>query len=172
MARPSYDPDSLLVGVLGRPHGLSGELTLRPYNHRGARLAGVRALILERDDAREQRQVTSARPGGDGWLVRLVGIDSRDAAASLTHALVRVRRDALPALEPGEFFVEDIIGCTVRTDQGRVLGIVDSVFWNGAQDIMVVKGEAEELVPLVPEFLRGVDTGAREVLVAWEPQNE
>ena len=168
MARPSYDPDSLLVGVLGRPHGLDGEVTLRPYNQRGSRLAAAGSLILEQGDARDERRVLSARAAGELFLVRLAGVESRDAAAALTHSQVRVRRDALPALGPGEFFVEDILGCEVRTEPGAVLGLVESVFWNGAQDVMVVtSGKTEELIPLVPDFVRAVNVPAREVVVDW-----
>ena len=168
MALPSYDPASLLLGVIGRPHGLRGEITLRAYNNRGADLSRVRTLILDRGQGPEERQVLSVRPSGDVWLFRLQGVDSRDAAAALTHAAVRVRRDALPPLGPGEFFVEDVLGSTVRTDTGQVLGVVGSVFWNGAHDVMVVSGDTEQLIPLVPTFVRSVDGPARQVIVAWD----
>ena len=174
MARPTYDPDSLLVGVIGRPHGLEGELTLRSYNSRGADLMRVPRLILERESGPDERAVRSVRRGGETWLVRLQGIDSRDAAAAMTHAQVRVRKAWLPPLGPGEFFVEDLIGCQVRTESGQVLGVVDGVFWNGAQDVMSVMApddagdEHEQLIPLVPAFVRSVDAPGRQMVVAWD----
>jgi 16S rRNA processing protein RimM len=173
MARPTYDPDSLLLGIIGRPHGLDGEMTLRSHNVRGADLGGVPELIFERGEAREIRRLRTARRRADGWLVRVDGIDSRELAAALTHATVRVRKQALPALGPGEFFVEELLGCEVRTAQGDLLGVVDSIFWNGAQDVMSIVGQAgpatrEYLIPLVPDFLQAVDTPARQVVVAWD----
>ena len=168
MAPPSYDPQYLLVGVIGRPHGLRGEVTLRTHNERGANLIGVPALILERGDAREERKVVAARHTNDDWLMRMEGVDSRDAAAALTHAAVWVRRNTLPPLGPGEFFVEDVRGCTIRNEKGQVLGIAESVFWNGAQDVMVVSGDVEYLIPLVPAVVRVVDAPRREVTVEWQ----
>jgi 16S rRNA processing protein RimM len=188
MARPTYDPQSLLVGVIGKPHGLAGEMTLRAYNLRGADLAKVPELIFERGQARDTRRLRSARRRADGWLVRVEGVDTRDHAAALTHTPVRVRKEALPALGPGEFFVEDLLGCEVRTVDGDVLGVVDTIFWNGAHDVMSVqqiaqhgnadgdisvpaKGKTaviEHLIPLVPDFLHTVDAAARQVVVAWE----
>jgi 16S rRNA processing protein RimM len=176
MARPSYDPDSLLLGVIGRPHGLDGEITLRPHNRSGTDLTGVPALILERGDAREERGVRSVRRGVDAWLVRLEGINSQDAAAALTHVQVRVRKNCLPPLGQGEFFVEDLLGCLVQTDKGVVLGDVVSVFWNGAQDVMSIarRGDAEcdadpeLLIPVVPAFVVEVDVPARRIIVAWD----
>lgn len=172
MARPTYDPDSLLVGIVGKPHGLDGEMTLRAYNTRGADLAQVPDLIFEQGDSRQVRRLRTARRRADGWLVRVEGVESRDQAASLTHAAVRVHKRALPALGPGEFFVEDLLGCRVRTVEGQPLGAVDSIFWNGAQDVMSVLSDAtgpgESLIPLVPQFLHLVDTAAREIVVAWD----
>jgi 16S rRNA processing protein RimM len=182
MARPTYDPHSLLVGVIGRPHGLTGEMTLRVHNERGADLSAVPRLVLERGAEREVRKLRGARRNADGWLVRLEGTDSRDAAAALTHATVRIQKELLPALRPGEFFVEDLLGCMVNTENGGLLGVVDSIFWNGAHDVMVVlpqpqphvavpdapEGEHEHLIPLVPEFVRSVDALARRVVVAWD----
>ena len=144
MARPTYDPQSLLVGVIGKPHGLDGEMTLRAYNPHGADLAKVSELIFERGQARDTRRLRTARRRADGWLVRVEGVDSRDAAAALTHTPVRVLKQALPALRPGEFFVEDLLGCEVRTVDGDVLGVVDTTFWNGAHDVMSVQQTAPQ----------------------------
>ena len=192
MARPTYDPQSLLVGVIGKPHGLDGEMTLRAYNLHGADLAKVPELIFERGQGRDARRLRTARRRADGWLVRVEGVDSRDAAAALTHTPVRVLKQALPALGPGEFFVEDLLGCEVRTVDGDVLGLVDTIFWNGAHDVMSVQqtvhggqvegadagegggaGKArpavvEHLIPLVPNFLHTVDPAARQVVVVWQ----
>jgi 16S rRNA processing protein RimM len=177
MARPTYDPDSLLVGVIGRPHGLGGEMTLRAYNRHGADLATVSELIFERGDTREVRRLRTARRRADGWLVRVEGIDSRDGAAAWTHAAVRVRKQSLPVLGAGEFFVEDLLGCVVRTEHGEVLGTVDSIFWNGAHDVRSVVGPGagpdggEHLIPLVPAFIKEVDVHARRMVVAWSPES-
>jgi 16S rRNA processing protein RimM len=181
MARSPYDPETLPIGVIGRPHGLHGEVVLRPHNPASADLAQVPTLILEQAGARDERRVRGIRRFSGNWLVRFEGIDSPEAAAPLTNAGVRVRRSALPPPVDGEFFVEDVIGCAVRTEDDRALGVVDDVFWNGAHDVMVVvgagaaagdvegkgKGENETLIPLVPAFVRAVDIAGRAVLVAW-----
>jgi 16S rRNA processing protein RimM len=181
MARSPYDPETLPIGVLGRPHGLHGEIVLRPHNPASADLARVSTLILDHADAdaRDERRVWGIRRFSGNWLVRFEGIDSPEAAAPLTNLGVRVRRSALPPPVDGEFFVEDVIGCAVRTEDDRALGVVDDVFWNGAHDVMVVvgdgdaagdvkdEGEKETLIPLVPAFVRAVDIAGRAVLVAW-----
>ena len=167
-AQTSYDPQTLVIGVLGRPHGTSGELFLHTHNGRGTDLADISTLILDRDGVREPRRLLEARRTADGWLVCLEGVSSREVAATLTHARVRLPREVLPRLAEGEFFVEDILGCAVRHENGADLGVVEGTFWNGAHDVMVVAGAREQLIPLVPDFVRSVDAVGRLVVVAWD----
>src|SRR6185369_5126656 len=90
-----------------------------------------------------------------------------------TQGEVRLPRAALPPLGPGEFYVEDVIGCSVRGDDARVLGVVEELFWNGAHDVMIVRdGGRERLVPLLPHFIQSVDAGARQVVVSWQDEDE
>jgi 16S rRNA processing protein RimM len=171
-----YDPLTLSIGVLGRPHGVRGEIALRFFNFTGEPPDELGAVILERDGERHTRQVTGMRPCANGLLLTFAGIDSREEAAVLTRSHVRVARAELPALAPGEYYVSDIIGCRVLAEGGASLGLVAQTFWNGAHDIMVVRSddeqvaeaERERLIPLVPEFVREVDVGGRQVRVAWD----
>jgi 16S rRNA processing protein RimM len=169
MAQP-YDPDTVVLGTVGKPHGVHGEVWLRPDNARGRSFEGLRELILVKDGVETTRAIVSVRPAEGGALARLAGVDTREAAAALGLAEVRARRDALPPLGAGEFYVGDVVGCAVVLDSGRVLGRVASTFWNGAQDVMVVVGEggAEELIPLVPQFVVTMDAPGRKIVVSWE----
>jgi 16S rRNA processing protein RimM len=158
--------------VLGRPHGVGGELALRPYNPRGRALGNLRQILLERDGRRETREVVACRPVEGGYLVRLAGIADREAAAALTLAEVRVPRAALPPLEPGEYYVEDVPGCAVEDETGASLGLAVGTFWNGAHDVVTVAGPdgREHLIPLVPDFVLTVDVGARKITVRWDQE--
>ncbi len=166
-----HDPETVSLGVVGRPHGVHGEVWLRPHNTQGASLAGLRRLLLVRDGATKPYEIASLRLVPDGAIVKLAGVDGREAAAALTLAEVRVPRADLPPLGPGEFYVSDVIGCAVLREDGTPLGTVTSTFWNGAQDVMVVEGNldvGEQLIPLVPDFIVTVDTSDRRIVVSWE----
>jgi len=178
----TYDPRTLAIGVLGKPHGVRGEIGLRLFNLEGSALEGAAPLrpgpvILARGAERITRVVTATRPFGSGLLLTIAGVDSREAASALTHHEVLVERASLPPPRPGEYFVSDVIGCDVLNQDGTRLGAVRETFWNGAHDVMVVVGEAtgadgavdaaEHLIPLVPEFVRAVDGPARTIRVEW-----
>jgi 16S rRNA processing protein RimM len=162
-----YDPETVVLGVVGKPHGVRGEVTLRPHNVHGRTFETLRTLTLVRDGASRSYEIVALRPTPDGAIARLRGVDDREAAAALTLAEIRAPRSALPPLAPGEYYVSDVLGCEVFHESGRALGVVKSSFWNGAQDVMVV-GDEEELIPLIPDFVVSVDAPARKIVVSWE----
>jgi 16S rRNA processing protein RimM len=168
-----YDPDTLAIGVLGKPHGVRGEIALRPFNTVGV----IRALtpatsevvFLVRDGKTSQARLRVCRAAGDHLLLAFDGVDSLDAARALTHSEVRVPRKALPPLGPGEYYVEDVVGCDVVNAADQRLGQATGTFWNGAHDVMAVNsGTGEMLIPMVPAVIITVDASARLVRVDWE----
>jgi 16S rRNA processing protein RimM len=164
-----YDPETVVLGAVGKPHGVTGEVWFRPHNAQGRSFEGLRAVSLVREGVSHSYEILKLRPTPDGAIVKLAGVDSREAAAALTLAEVRVPRAALPPLAPGEYYVSDVVGCDVTDESGRALGVVTGTFWNGAQDVMVVgEGEAEQLIPLVPQFVVTVDAPGRKIVVSWE----
>ena len=148
---------------------MRGEIALRPYDARSRALADVRRIVLVREGRREAREVAGCRPVEGGYLLRIAGVDSREAAAALTLAEVRVARGALPALAPGEYYVEDVPGCAVADEAGGALGTAVGTFWNGAHDVVTVAGAdgREHLIPLVPDFVLSVDAAGRKITVRW-----
>jgi 16S rRNA processing protein RimM len=160
----------IAFGTVGRPHGLRGESSLRPYNGDGADLAqaelplGVR---LVQGDVPREIALVAVRAAGQSLLVRFEGVEDRDQAALLTNGELWIPRDCLPAPADDEFYVDDLIGCEVVDVAGQVRGTVRNAFWNGAQDVLTVEapGGEELLVPAVSEFIRSVDLEARRVVV-------
>lgn len=166
----AYDPDTLPIGVLGRPHGVSGEIIFRPHDAGSRAVEGMQQILVVRDGRRLNYEVTSLRPVSGGYLLRLAGVGDRDAAAALTLAEIRVPRASLPPLAAGEFYVEDVVGCAVSDEAGRSLGVVQATFWNGAHDVCTVVDAdgRDRLLPLVPEFVLEVDTPGRKMRVRWQ----
>jgi 16S rRNA processing protein RimM len=162
--------DGLPFGTLGRPHGNTGEISFRPFHSRGWRLdAAVLPLeaMIGEPGCETPATVTAVRPVVDGFLLRLEGVSTRDGAASLTGRQLWLPRTTFPPLGADEFYVEDLIGCLVEDREGRSLGVVRDVFWNGGHDVMVigVGDEAERLLPAVPEYIVTIDRTTKRVVV-------
>jgi len=116
-------------------------------------------------------QVADGHPQGDTVVAGLKGLEDRDAALVLRGSTVEVARSALPKAKKGEFYWTDVLGSEVVSTAGAKLGTLDSVTSNGAQDVMVVTGERERLIPFVTgAIVQEVDPAARKIVVQWEPE--
>jgi 16S rRNA processing protein RimM len=168
---PPPSPGHLPFGVLGRPHGVRGEIVLYPFNADGTRLERLRMPVdveIVSHGRRQAGQILTARAFGQGEaLLRIAGADSREAVAALTNAELHIARAALPPLGAGEVYVADLVGCAVYDLEGRLRGRVRSTFWNGSHDILSVVNEAgdEVLVPAVPGFIQKLDLSGRTMVI-------
>jgi 16S rRNA processing protein RimM len=170
--------DAIGLGVFGRPHGVRGEIVFHAHNPAGTRLEDLKFPFVAKlgDDPRsgapsrqhpESVVLLGARAFGDASLVRLEAVSDRDVAAGYTNLEVLVPRAVLPPLLPGEYYISDLVGCTVADATGRARGKVIGVYWNGHQDILEITDDAgaELLIPAVPEFLKQVDLATRHLVV-------
>jgi 16S rRNA processing protein RimM len=117
--------------------------------------------------ARSRHEVAEIRAQGARVVARLAGVESRDAAARLTGAMIEVERGELP--EPGErqHYRIDLIGLVVRNAEGVELGKVDHFIDAPANAVMVVKGDREHWLPVTTQHLVKVDREAGTITVDW-----
>ena len=87
VADAAYDPDTLSVGVLGRPHGIRGDIYFRPHNPRSRAFDDVRRLLIVREGQRRFYDVTSMRPVADAYVAHLDGVEVglRDLVFEIGH---------------------------------------------------------------------------------------
>jgi len=118
---------------------------------------------------RLDRELAEGQPHGDRLVVRLSGVEDRDAAAALTGAIVEVPRAELPKPGKREYYRTDLIGFGVRNLEGVELGAVSQFVDAPTGPVMVVKdaGGREHWVLAVPRHLRQVELESRRILVDW-----
>jgi len=153
LSAPAY----LHAGRVGRPHGLDGSFHVLEATPRLLR-AGAPLRVGGRDTAVERRAGTDQRP-----IVRLGLAGDRDGAAALRDCELLAPREAAPGLEEGEFWAEDLEGCSVTTAEGRALGRVGRLI--GLPSCEALELEDGTLVPLVRDAVTKVDVAARRVEV-------
>ena len=106
----------------------------------------------------------------DVLVVKLKGVDDRDAAFALKSKHVAVPREALPEPDEGEYYWTDLIGLNVTNQQNVPLGVIADVFETGANDVIVVKDPKdgkERLLPFVDQTILEVDLAQKTMLVDW-----
>ncbi len=112
--------------------------------------------------------LSSCRLQGKKAIVGFAGISSRNQLDALIGAVILIDKKALPELGENQFYWCSYIGRSVATDDGRQLGRVETIFSNGAQDVLVLRQETEEiLIPVTSETL--VDDSQETLVVALPP---
>lgn len=152
-------------------YGVKGWVRVFSYTAPRESILEYSPWLLRRDGRWESYEVEEARRHGKGVVARLAGIDDRDAAVALMGADIAVFREQLGELEAGEYYWTDLEGLEVVTTGGTTLGVIDHLVETGANDVMVVKGERERLLPFVkPDVVREVDLVSGRVVVDWDPE--
>jgi len=120
--------------------------------------------------SRDQREPAGGRLQGKILVARLKGCDDREEAAALVGQEILVRRDQLPPPSADEFYWADLEGLAVVTAEGARLGRVDHLFSTSANDVLVVAGERERLIPFLWEdVIKEVNFDRDLIRVDWDP---
>jgi len=116
-------------------------------------------------------KIIDGRKQGKGLAALLPGYDDREQAATLVGLQIFVGRDQLPATAKDEYYWSDLEGLDVHTTKGEVLGRVERLMETGANDVLVIRGEREHLVPFIQgQYVTRVDLEAGLIEVDWDPE--
>lgn len=152
------------------PWGVKGWVKVYSYTDPRENIVDFPTWSLEKDGQRRSVRVEQGRRHGSQVVVKLASVDDRDAAALLAGADVSVARGELAPCEDGEYYWTDLEGLRVVTRGGVDLGAIDRLFSTGSNDVMVVIGDKERLIPFVKEqVVQSVDLEAGTVVVDWDP---
>jgi 16S rRNA processing protein RimM len=161
----------VVLGRIAGAHGVRGWLRVKPFTDDVETLLGFPRWLVGRPGRWQERPVLAGRRHGPVLLARLEGIEDRDAALALRGEEVALPRGVLPEPAEGEFYWDDLVGLAVQTCSGTDLGRVERIFATGANDVLVVQGERERLIPfVVGEVVIEVDLDAGRIRVDWDPE--
>ena len=154
------------IGRVVDAHGLHGELKVKPLTDAPSFYESRATVLLDAGQGLRSLAVRHMRTAGAHWIVGLEGVDERAAALALKGAELLLDESELRPLQEGEYFLDDLIGCTVEDERGATLGRVRGVIETGANDVLeVVTEDGEALVPMTDEVVRAVETDARRIRI-------
>jgi len=165
----SEEPWDLVIGQITAPFGIEGEVRVRPETDFPERFLGLEKVCIELPSG-EQRQerVAAASIMPKGVRLRLACCDSRSAAEQLRGAWLKIKKSQAVALPEGSYWVHDIIGMKVVSDQGEDLGEVTEVIQAGGNDVYVTP---KAMIPAVRQVVKKIDLQQREMVVSL-PEEE
>lgn len=165
----SEDSEWVILGRVSGQLGVQG--WVKVYSHTAPRenILQYHPWYLNHSGRWEAYRLKGGKLHGKGVVALLEGCSDRSQAIKMMHADIAIRRDQLPAIPAGEYYWRDLTGLQVVTLGGVLLGRVDHLFETGANDVMMVKGEAERLLPFIDQVVKEVDLDAAVITVDWDP---
>ena len=152
------------MGRVAGSYGVRGWIKVVP--ERGG-LEGL-AAVNEWWVGAEAYAVREVKVHGAVLVAQLAAVETREQAAALKGLAVAVLREALPAPGQGRYYHADLVGLEVVNESGEALGVVQSLFSNGAQDVMqIVANGRTRLLPWVQAVVKEVDLAGRRIRVDW-----
>lgn len=153
----------VLLGVIGAPHGIKGEVRIKAFTGDPLALADYGPLV---DETGRRFEIATLRPAKEVVVARLKGVASREGAEMLNGVKLFIERARLPAPEDeDEFLQADLVGCAVIGADGAVLGKVSAVANYGAGDLLDIETPdgRSVLMPFTRAFAPRIDIAARRI---------
>ncbi len=162
----------IIVGRLASPHGIHGWLKLLSYTQPVTNILNYPHWFIQKtQDHWEPIDMAALQTTTDNnshIRIKFAHCDSPEVARAYTNLLIGVTRDQLPPLSVDDYYWSDLEGLSVINHEGVLLGQVSHLFSTGANDILVVKGDRERLLPYIKDVILEVDLKNRRITVNWD----
>lgn len=156
------------MGRIAAPHGIKGWIKVQPYTQETDGLLAYQEWWLGAGETWASRRVLESVVHGVTVLARLEGCEDRDTAFALKDMQVGVPRNRLPESGAGEYYWSDLLGMEVLNGRGERLGRVLRLMETGANQVLVLEGEREVLIPFVENVILSVDLEGKRIVADWE----
>jgi 16S rRNA processing protein RimM len=162
--------DRILVGYVRKAHGIKGAVVVRPLTDDPDHRWVPGTVVTSDAEPPVEYTVVSAGPHPSGILVRFDGVDDRSTAEAMRGTSFTIPASERRELDDGEYWPDDLVGCTVVDGSGETLGVVESVVFGAAQDRLAVRTDRGLVeVPLVDALVPTIDLEARTVVATPPP---
>jgi len=161
----------VVMGEIAGVRGIRGELKVHSWTRPRENLLDYPVWTLEQGGNARDWQVLGGGWQGRHLVVRLQGVDDRDAAEALVGGRILVAKSQMPPTAPDEFYWYELEGLAVENRDGTNLGQVAGLIETGANDVMRVVGERERLIPYTPGVhIDRIDLENGRMVVDWDPE--
>lgn len=163
--------DFLRVGVISTTHGVRGEVKVFPTTDDPKRFLELAEVLVDTGSGTQPLAIKDVSFFKNMVILKFEGIDDIDTALKYKGRDLLVTRENAVPLEPGEFFICDIIGSTVFEEDGKIFGTLKDVLQTGANDVFVVtmQNGKEALLPCIDDCIREIDVEGKRIVAYIMP---
>ncbi len=162
----------LEIGQIVNTFGIKGMVKVKPFTDDiKKRFDNLKKVYIQNKNERKEYVIEEVKYHKEMVLIKFKGIENPEDANLLRNYYLVVDRDKEEPLEKGTYYIVDMIGLDVYTDDGKKLGILDDIFNSGSSDIYVVKNELGKqiLLPAIEDVIKKIDMEERKMIVHLIP---
>ena len=155
------------IGQIVNTFGIKGEVKVNPFTDDMERFEELNSIYVVKNKQLIEYEIEHVKYQKNMIILKLKNVEDMNTAEKLKGCYIRIHRKDARKLPEGTYFIADIIGSQVITDDGKILGIVDDIYNTGAKDIFVVKDEfgKQILLPHIEEVILNIDVEKQIVTV-------
>ena len=161
----------LEIGQIVNTFGIKGMVKIKPFTDDINRFDRLKKVYISNKNGKKEYQIQEVKYHKNMVVMKLEGVDTPEQADLLRQSYLLVDRADEEPLEEGVYYIVDLLGLEVYTDDNKLLGKVDDIFNTGSNDIYVVKDEMGKqiLLPGIPDVLKNVDLEKGKITVHLIP---
>ena len=159
--------ESLLeVGQIVNTYGIKGFVKVNPLVDNNNQFKSFKTLYIQEKKSFKELHIEEVKFSKNLVLLKFKDIDTIEQAEELRNVYLQAKRSDIK-LEKGAYFIVDLIGLEVYTEEGNLLGILKEVLQPGANDVYIVENEEKKqiLLPVIPDVIKKVDIDGKKVVV-------
>lgn len=157
----------LEVGQIVNTNGLKGLLKINPFTDDITRFERLKTILVEHKKELLEFEIESVRYQKKQVLLKLKGIDTIEEAEKYREDFLKINRNKEEKLPEDTYYIVDLIGLDIYTENGELLGKLDDVFSTGSNDVYVVKNSEGKqiLLPAISDVIKNIDLEQKKIVV-------
>lgn len=157
----------LEIGQIVNTFGIKGMVKVKPFTDDMTRFDELKKIYVQNKTGKKEYEIEEVKYHKQMVLIKFKGIETPEEADVLRESYLIINREDLKPLEEGTYYIVDLIGCEVYTDEGVLLGTLFDIFNTGSNDIYEVKDELGKqiLLPAIADVVKEIDVENRKITV-------
>ena len=162
---------NLEIGQIVNTFGIKGMVKVIPFTDDIKRFDKLEKVYIEKNKSKKEYKIKEVKYHKNMVLIKFEGIDKIEQAEELRNSYLTISRDSVEELEEGRYYIVDLLGLNVYTDEQVLLGTLEDIFNTGSNDIYVVRSKEGKqiLLPAIEDVIKQVDLENKKIIVHLLP---
>ena len=155
------------IGQIVNTFGIKGIVKVNPFTDDISQFKKLKSILVDKKGKLFEMQIEEVKYSKNQILLKLKGIDTIEEAEKYRNCYLKLPREKAKKLPKDTYFIADLIGLKVYTDEGNLLGTLEDIYNSGASDIYVVKDKLgkQMLLPAIKDVIKQIDLEQEKIIV-------